>query len=74
MTFYEVLRSVCDKKHTSPSAVVTALGMSKSNITKWKGGRTPRLNVIIRIADYLGVSAATLVRGVALDVGEEEQQ
>ena len=70
MTFYEILRTTCEKKQTSPSAVVTALGMSKSNITKWKSGRSPRLNVVIKIADHLGVSATSLVRGV--DIIDEE--
>ena len=73
MGFYSVLKEVCEKKHTSPSAVVQALGMSKSNVTKWKAGRTPRLDVVIRIADHLGVSATTLVSGVNLDPCEETQ-
>lgn len=72
MTFYDVLQSVCKKKHTSPSAVAMALGMSKSNVTKWKTGKTPRLDVIIKMADHLGVSAATLVRGVDIDVNGGE--
>ena len=72
MTFYEVLRVTCAKKHTSPSAVVTALGMSKSNVTKWKAGKSPRLSAVIKIADHLGVSTASLVRGVASIEGDEE--
>ena len=71
MTFYDVLLTVCKKKQTSPSAVVTSVGMSKSNITKWKSGKTPRLNVIIKLANYLGVSTATLVRGVDIEMEEE---
>lgn len=73
MTFYEVLRVTCEKKHTSPSAVVTALGMSKSNITKWKAGKSPRLNVVIKLADHLGVSTESLIRGVAVLKEDGEQ-
>ena len=73
MTFYEVLRGVCDKKHTSPSAVVTALGMSKSNVTKWKDGNSPRLSAVIKMADHLGVSTASLIRGVDVLEGDAEQ-
>lgn len=40
--FYELLKEVCKKKRTSPSAVCLALGMSKSNVTKWKAGRSPK--------------------------------
>ena len=61
MAFYEVLKAACDEKNTSPTAVVQALGMSKSNATEWKKGQSPRLDVVIKIANYLGISAASLV-------------
>lgn len=71
MTFYENLYDVCKKKRTTPCAVLLSIGMSKSNATKWKRGLTPRLDVIIKIADKLGVSPATLIKGVVIE-GEEE--
>lgn len=55
--FYETLNEICEKKKTSPSAVCLALGMSKSNVTEWKAGRSPKLDTVIEIANYLGVSA-----------------
>ena len=61
MAFFEVLKAVCDEHNTSPSAVVTALGMSKSNVTEWKNGQSPRLDVVIKIANHLGISATRLV-------------
>ena len=48
--FYELLKEVCKKKHTTPSAVCVALGMSKSNVTAWKEGRIPILYTVMRIA------------------------
>ena len=59
--FYETLREACTDKGTSPSAVVRALGMSKSNVTEWKKGKSPRLDVVIKIANHLGIKAAELV-------------
>ena len=59
--FYETFKELCSKKKTSPSAVCLALGMSKSNVTKWKRGSQPRLDVVIAIADYLGVSAVNFI-------------
>lgn len=59
--FYETLKSLCWEKHTSPSAVCAALGMSKSNVTEWKKGRSPRLDTVILIAEHLGVSPAELI-------------
>lgn len=54
--FYDTLKEICDKKNTSPSAVCLALGMSKSNVTDWKAGRSPKLDTVVEIANYLGVS------------------
>ena len=59
--FYELLKEVCEKKKTSPSAVCVALGMSKSNVTAWKSGRSPQLDTVVQIADFLGVSPTKLI-------------
>lgn len=59
--FYEILKEICKKKKTSPSAVCLALGMSKSNVTAWKAGRSPTLDTVIAIADHLGVSPARFI-------------
>lgn len=59
--FYETLKEVCNKKKTSPSAVCLALGMSKSNVTEWKAGRSPKLDTVIQIAEHLGVSPMKLI-------------
>lgn len=59
--FYETLKEVCVKKKTSPSAVCLALGMSKSNVTEWKAGRSPKLDTVVAIAEYLGVSPMKLI-------------
>lgn len=59
--FYELLKDVCKKKHTTPSAVCVALGMSKSNVTAWKEGRLPSLYTVMRIAKHLNVPVARLI-------------
>lgn len=59
--FYETLKELCDKKNTSPSAVCVALGMSKSNVTEWKNGRSPKLDTVLMIAEHLGVNPAKLI-------------
>lgn len=59
--FYKTLKEVCYKKKTSPSAVCRALGMSKSNVTQWKNGRSPKLETVMQIAEYLGVSPTRLI-------------
>ena len=47
--FYELLKEVCKKKHTTPSAVCVALGMSKSNVTAWKEGRIPTSIMVLSV-------------------------
>lgn len=59
--FYETLKKVCDEKNTSPSAVCVALGMSKSNVTAWKTGRSPNLDTVVQIAEHLGVNPSKLI-------------
>ena len=70
--FYENLKSLCDRRGTSPTAVAKAAGMSRSNVTEWKKGNGPRLETVLKIADELGVSPATLVR--RKDAHEELQK
>lgn len=59
--FYETLKEICAKRKTSPSAVCDALGMSRSNVTEWKKGRSPKLYTVLLIADHLGVSPLKLI-------------
>ena len=59
--FYETLKEVCTKRNTSPSAVCLALNLSKSNVTNWKNGQWPRLDVVIAIAKHLGINPSRLI-------------
>lgn len=59
--FYETLKEICQKKNTSPSAVCLTIGISKSNATEWKKGRSPNLDTVIEIANHLNVSPARLI-------------
>lgn len=66
--FYETLKKICKENNTSPSAVTLAIGMSKSNVTAWKHGRSPKLETVMKIASYLSVSPTELIPN-----GEETQ-
>ena len=59
--FYETLKEICTRKGTSPSAVCLALGISKSNVTEWKHGRSPKLDTVVKIAEYLSINPARLI-------------
>ena len=59
--FYTTLKEICNKKKTTPSAVCVALGISKSNAVRWKNGAYPRLDVVLEIAQHLGVNPCKLI-------------
>ena len=59
--FYERLKEVCEEKNTSPSALCLKMGISKSNVTRWKQGKSPRLDVVQEMAQRLGVPVSRLI-------------
>lgn len=59
--FYDNLSRICKARKTYPSAVLVALGMSKSNVTNWKSGQAPKIETVNAIADYPGVSFWDLI-------------
>ena len=60
--FYENLKIACEKRRTTPTAVAVAIDMSKSNVTEWKKGKSPKVSTVIKIAEHLKVSPASLIR------------
>lgn len=69
MEFYTKLKSICDKRGTSISALLKKCGYSKSYGTNWRKGVTPTIDVVIKIAEELNVSADYL-----LDVNNSSSQ
>lgn len=59
--FFDNLSRICKEKNTSPSAVALAIGVSKSNVTKWKGGQTPKTENVADIANHLEVDIWDLI-------------
>lgn len=60
MTFYEQVYRVCEEKGTKPTIVLKELGMSTGNMSKWKGGTSPTVDVAVAIAHHLDVSLSYL--------------
>ena len=59
---FERFEEACKARSTSPTAVMLALGMSRSNVTKWRRGETvPKLDALNKIANYLGVTVDFLL-------------
>ena len=58
--FYDNYVSLCNSIHKSPSAVALELGLQKATVTRWKKGGTPTDANAKKIADYFGISVASL--------------
>ena len=54
--FWDVFYAICKEKGTSPNAVCKAIGLSNAAATGWKNGTQPKLDVLVKIADYLEIS------------------
>ena len=60
---YDVFIQLCQKKGITPGGVARELGLSRSTLRDWKLGRTPRVDTLMKIADYFGVSVEYLMTG-----------
>lgn len=59
---YEYFRQIIDSRGITTYMVSKATGISQSTFSDWKRGRyQPKLNKLIKIADYLGVSINELI-------------
>lgn len=59
--FYDNFCAICKEKGLKPTNVVNELGLSSGNMTNWKNGRTPKTEVINKIANFLNVSIDELL-------------
>ena len=77
--FYDEFSRLCAERGESLSAVSAKLGLSNSAATQWKArGSTPRPQIVNKIADYFGVTPASLLgfaeSAPAAPVLSEEEQ
>lgn len=56
MVFYDIFVGLCREAGKAPTVVLAELGMSKGNLGKWRDGRTPKADGLVKIADYFGVT------------------
>lgn len=61
---YDRFRQILDKKNLTPYQVGKDTEILQSTLSQWKSGRSiPKVDKLIRIADYLGVSLNYLMTG-----------
>ena len=63
--FEKTLNALLVEKNVHQDDMARALGISTGSISSWRNGKKePRLSMIIKIADYLGVDCHYLMTGV----------
>ncbi len=67
--FYDNVCKICDDMGVSPTTVLRELGFSTGNISKWKNGSVPNVDIALAFARHLGVSLDYLC---TLEVGASD--
>ena len=59
--FYDNFNEVCRQKGTTITGVLKALGKSTGSTGTWREGKFPKLDTVMEMAEFLGVSLDELV-------------
>lgn len=60
--FYDIYCALCHKHGLTPSGAAAKIGFNRASVTMWKNtGKAPKQDLLIRIADFFGVSADYLL-------------
>lgn len=76
--FYDNIYKICSDKGTTPTTILKELGFSSGNVSKWKKGSVPNIDMCVAIAQKLNVSLDYLIllKGSASDstLSDSEQE
>lgn len=62
--FYDVYCELCKKNGLTPSGAATKIGFNRASVTVWKTtGKAPKQDLLLKIADYFGVTTDYLLTG-----------
>ena len=59
--FYDNLKDACREKGTTVTTVLKELHMSTGSTGKWKDGSIPKIDTVMQLSEYLGVSLDRLM-------------
>lgn len=62
--FWETFKKLCDMNNTTPNGVCAKLGMSTAAATHWKNGSIPKMDTLVKLADYFDISVGALFDGI----------
>lgn len=61
--FYDQVKSLCDKRPIKITALARQLHLSPSAPNNWKEGSLPKVETVMKIAEYFGVTTDFLLYG-----------
>ena len=59
--FFARFEERCKQKNVKPTPLITAIGLSKGNLSKWRNGTVPTGDILAKIADSLDCSVDYLL-------------
>lgn len=72
--FWDNYKKLCDDNNIAPTAAGVAVGVTNAAVSKWKKGTVPNGATLHKIADYFGVSVASLLGDDETDLREEAKR
>ncbi len=63
--FYQRLQQACIIKGTTPTSIAKEFNMSSGNVTSWKKGGFPSIDILLKLSERLDVSLDYLLEGEA---------
>lgn len=65
--FYDVYCQLCRSRGLTPSGAAKEIGFNRASVTVWKNtGKAPKQDLLLKIADYFGVTTDYLLTGKEL--------
>ena len=72
--FYDTLVKLCKEHNVKITPLVVSFGVSGSTPTAWKKGASPNSDIVIKLAEYFGVSTDYLLLGKEPELSDRQQQ
>ena len=62
--FYDIYCALCEKNGLAPSGAASKIGFNRASVTVWKNtGKAPKQDLLLKIADFFGVTTDYLLTG-----------
>lgn len=62
--FYDTFCELCETRGLTPSGAAAKIGFNRASVTVWKNtGKAPKQDLLLKIADYFGVTTDYLLTG-----------